>query len=268
MQSVDDSLESILSFYRVNGRDLKLSKSQSGQGSLKGRWGQALRALALALLWVLFLRWIFFEPYVIPSGSMIPTLKIQDYILVNKFHYGLRVPFTDHWLWTYRTPERGDVIIFRFKHDEHVYFVKRVVGVAGDRVAVDSEGRLVINDQIVTEPTDQWLSEADAIGQVGEGRLFRVFKENLNERTYNILIDASVADHGWGPVEVPDGSLFMMGDNRDRSADSRRWGFVPVQDVIGRASFIFWSCDTPSMASPGLCSPERIRTERIFKRVE
>lgn len=219
-------------------------------GIKKGTWKQALAGLLLPVLCLLIIRWQFFEPYVIPSASMEPTLLGHDYILVNKFAYGIRLPLTDRWL-TRTMPARGEIVVFRSPHDPETFFIKRVVGVAGDEIEF-KQGRLYLNGQLVTQDL------TDLNGQ-------RKWLETLDTHVYEIHTDEENS-LPFGPVVVPAGNLFVMGDNRAHSSDSRAWGFLDVHALLGRATLIWLSCATDEIAIT-LCTPENLRKDRLFKAI-
>jgi signal peptidase I len=183
----------------------------------KSTFREYAEAIGMALLLALFIRTFIVQAFKIPSGSMIPTLQIGDHILVNKLAYGIRVPLWGHYLLDFGKVQRGDVIVFIFPEDRSKDFIKRVVGVAGDTVEIRGK-KIYINGQQVQDPHAHF-----------EG-----------DDPQNIL-PASRDDYG--PTKVPENHLFVMGDNRDRSYDSRFWGFVNLDDVRGKAFLIYWSWD-------------------------
>jgi signal peptidase I len=183
----------------------------------KSTFREYAEAIGMALLLALFIRTFIVQAFKIPSGSMIPTLQIGDHILVNKLAYGIRIPLWGHYLVDFGKVQRGDVIVFIFPEDRSKDFIKRVVGVAGDTVEIRGK-KIYINGQQVEDPYAHF-----------EG-----------DDPQNIL-PASRDDYG--PTKVPENHLFVMGDNRDRSYDSRFWGFVNLDDVRGKAFLIYWSWD-------------------------
>mgnify|MGYP001801551956 CR=1 FL=1 len=205
-----------------------------------------LQALALALV----VRTILFQPFNIPSGSMMSTLLVGDYIFVNKFSYGYSkysVPFSpdlfDGRIWS-GTPERGDVAVFRLPTNTNLDYVKRVIGLPGDKIQV-KEGALFINGEAVKrEPAGKFTGDS-YIGASATGRSADVYVETLpNGVSYKTLDLTPFADtDNTREFVVPQGHYFMMGDNRDNSADSRtrQVGFVPLENFIGKASVIFFS---------------------------
>ena len=233
---------------------------QPRQKSLKGTWLIALTELFGAILFVLAIRWALFEPYAIPSGSMIPTLLIHDHILVNKFAYGLRIPFKKDYLLRWSTPKRGEIIVFRSVENEDVYVVKRVVGLPGDKVQIEADGGLTINGEpIVTKPV-----QAGQVEGLSEFSDYHWLQETLGEKHFTTLrLDATNAPTG--PFTVGENELFMMGDNRENSADSRFWGPLPLDHVLGRASVIWLSCEETLREASRICNPTTIRWKRMFQ---
>lgn len=231
-------------------------------------WGSVLIAVAIALT----IRWAFFEAYVIPSGSMFPSLLVNDHIFVNKAIYGVRVPFSEKWLAQFSSPQRGDVIVFKYPRDTSTFFIKRVVAIAGDQVRYES-GTLFINDQAVEKkvPINSddflWLRDEDfqKEGNVYDNRDNYVhFTEVLpGQVQHSILVKRGEIYDNYGPVTVPDGHLFVMGDNRNNSNDSRSWGFLPIKNVLGRASFVWLSCEETFRSLPFLCNPIHLRIKRF-----
>jgi len=195
----------------------------------------------------LLLRSFVVEAYQIPSGSMIPTLQVGDHIWVNKLIYGLHIPFTDIKFGThYRPPRRGEIIVFEHPREPGKNMIKRVVGVGGDLIEVRN-AVVYVNGQAVArehegmqhfydfdEYSDRWKEgDADA------------WQEHIGSATFTTLFNTTVSGRSYGPARVPDGQLFMMGDNRDNSADSRYWGFVPLNLVRGQAMMVWWSQGEP-----------------------
>jgi len=183
----------------------------------KSTFREYAEAIGMALLLALFIRTFIVQAFKIPSGSMIPTLQIGDHILVNKLSYGVRIPFLEHYLASFQKVQRGDVIVFIFPEDRSKDFIKRVIGVAGDTVEVRDK-RIYINGKQIDDPHAHF--EGDDPQVLG-----------LPSRD------------GYGPRVVPENHIFVMGDNRDRSYDSRFWGFVSLEDVRGKAFLIYWSWD-------------------------
>ena len=213
-------------------------------------WLDWTAGLFPVILIVFLLRSFLFEPFKIPSGSMVPTLLVGDLILVNKFHYGVRLPVLNKKIIANNDPQRGDVMVFRYPVDPRVDYIKRVVGVPGDEVAYLNQ-KLSINGQPVpTKGLGEFYDE-DSM------RYVPMFSELLGAVEHRILVDPRRpaffgGDQKTFPMnencryqpegvvcKVPPGHYFMMGDNRDNSQDSRFWGFVPDENIVGRAFFVW-----------------------------
>ena len=212
-------------------------------------WLDWTAGLFPVIITVFLLRSFVVEPFKIPSGSMIPTLLVGDLILVNKFHYGIRLPVLNQKITEGNAPQRGDVMVFRYPPKPSLDYIKRVVGLPGDEVAYLNK-RLTINGQAVNTTATPEFFDEDAM------RYFKQFEEKLGERTHRLLIDDDRPGFVPGVEEfpnrqncrysiegvvckVPEGHYFMMGDNRDNSLDSRYWGFVPDKNIVGKAFFVW-----------------------------
>ena len=224
---------------------------------------------------ILAIRWAFFEPYVIPSGSMIPTLLINDHILVNKLAYGVRVPFRTQWLIHFANPKRGEVVVFRSVDDESIFLVKRVIGLPGDEIRLLEDGTLSINGKKVERvrlSEDVMLERFMFWPPDVSNELFQsneIYDESLDVgATPHMTLWSKDRSHlPQGPYKVPADSLFMMGDNRDNSSDSRVWGILPMNRVLGRASYIWLACEETLAESGQLCDPKTIRIDRMFQSI-
>lgn len=212
-------------------------------------WLDWTAGLFPVILAVFVLRSFLFEPFKIPSGSMIPTLRVGDLILVNKFHYGLRLPVFNTKLVANNEPQRGDVMVFRYPPQPSLDYIKRVVGLPGDEVAYLNKS-LTVNGQAVPKVAQPDFFDGESM------RYARQFRETLGSRSYNTLNDDDRPAFIPGASEfpfndscrysvegvvckVPQGHYFLMGDNRDNSLDSRYWGFVPEANIVGRAFFVW-----------------------------
>lgn len=217
-------------------------------------------AVAIALL----LRAFVVEAFQIPSGSMIPTLEVGDHIFVAKFSYGLVVPFSNKKILEFRQPNRGDVIVFKYPQDPSIDYIKRVVGLPGEKLEL-RHNELFINDRpMPREHVGAYHGSAD-------DRDSELWQETLDERRHQALQDASRMPQNYGPIVVPPGNVFVMGDNRDNSSDSRVWGTVAHDLIKGRALIVWWSRGTPEEA-PWYGKPvawlKSIRFGRFFHGVD
>lgn len=197
------------------------------------------RAFFPVILIVFLLRSFLVEPFRIPSGSMMPGLLAGDFILVNKFTYGLRIPVINLKAVEVHEPHRGDVMVFRYPHDTSINYIKRVIGLPGDRI-VYRDRQLTVNGQVMEQSPagDYTYSESDA-----HITFSRRMHEKIGGREHDILLsEGSIS--GTLEITVPEGHYFVMGDNRDRSNDSRFWGTVPEANIVGRAFLIWFSWDT------------------------
>jgi signal peptidase I len=195
-----------------------------------------IEPIVIAVLIALFIRAFIVQAFKIPSSSMEPTLLVGDHLLVNKFIYGVRIPYSDNIFgkskkfFEWKKPQRGDVIVFIFPKDRSKDFIKRVVGTEGEKVAI-IHNKIYINDKMIDDP---W----------GD---FRMPRSSIEE---------------YGPVKVPEGFLFVMGDNRDNSQDSRFWGFVNINEVKGKAFIVYFSWDSNAQKLLNM-----IRWDRFGKRI-
>lgn len=196
------------------------------------------RAFFPVILLVFVLRSFIVEPFRIPSGSMLPSLHVGDFILVNKFGYGLRLPIINQKLLDIDSPQRGDVMVFRFPHDASINFIKRVIGLPGDRVEYKNKILYINGEQVPQEEATSYTFREGGRREVTAKKL----NEILGDVNHDILVDPNKRTTSMS-FAVPNGHYFVMGDNRDYSNDSRYWGFVPEQNIIGKAFFIWFSWD-------------------------
>lgn len=220
-----------------------MSEEAKQHNAKKSFFKEWVEPFLIAAVVALFIRQFVVEAFKIPSGSMIPTLTIGDHLLVNKFIYGPRIPFTDNRFFSGAEPKRGDIIVFKFPEDESKNFIKRVVGVPGDKIEI-RKGILLINDQPV--PVMELKNDGDKEPGSVQASLWgkpRVLEESLGSVTHRIQYLRDQSGYDFGPVLVPKESVFVMGDNRDNSQDSRVWKFVKYDKILGKALIIYWSWD-------------------------
>ena len=198
------------------------------------------RSLFPVLLIVLLFRSFLFEPFKIPSGSMIPTLLIGDFIVVNKYAYGLRMPVLHTKFLPLGEPERGDVVVFRYPVDPSVNFIKRLIGLPGDTISYRNK-ELFVNGETVPRSEEGRFTSDEVKCSTPRSDATRL-KETVGDVDHDILLHANSGSRN-GQWEVPEGHYFVMGDNRDRSNDSREWGFVPEKNLMGRAIGIWLNFD-------------------------
>ena len=182
---------------------------------MKSKVQEYIEAIIIAILIALVIKTFVVQAFKIPSRSMVPTLLVGDQILVNKFIYGVKIPYLRKMIIPVTNPEKGDIVVFIYPNDRSKDFIKRVIGIAGDKIEIRNK-KIFINGK----------EYSDSYG---------VYSDNL------IYPAAIQPRDNFGPVTVPKDSLFVMGDNRDESSDSRYWGFVDIKDVEGKAFIIYWS---------------------------
>ncbi|MFM7293621.1 MAG: signal peptidase I, partial [Burkholderiales bacterium] len=204
------------------------------------------------ILIVFLLRSFLFEPFKIPSGSMVPTLLVGDFILVNKFTYGIRVPVVNKKIVDVNLPKAGDVMVFRYPEDMSKDFIKRVIGTPGDTITYKDK-RLTVNGKPVLTQSSGTYTDTES----GGVRFFETFTEKLAERPHQMMVDPNLPSLDLARVrqfpnrsnctynaegmkcKVPDGQYLMMGDSRDNSDDGRYWGFVPEENIVGKAVLVW-----------------------------
>jgi signal peptidase I len=200
------------------------------------------RSFFPVILIVLLVRSFLAEPFKIPSSSMMPTLLIGDFILVNKFAYGLRLPVLDYKIVPVGEPQRGDVVVFRYPRDPGQDYIKRVIGLPGDEVVYRNKTLYVNGVEVASEPLGRYVGSGSGRDQTGA----ELKRELLPGAEHRILLRTSAypSPHGEGIFKVPEGHYFVMGDNRDNSEDSRYWGFVPEANLVGKAFLIWMNWDS------------------------
>ena len=192
-----------------------------------------IEAFAIAILLALFIRTFIVQAFKIPSGSMKPTLLVGDHLLVNKFIYGIKIPYIDKIIIPAKKPKRGDIIVFKWPKDENKDFIKRVIGIEGDVIEIIDDRLYINNEEIVSTYYGEFNDE-------DYPRVIEEFEESIGDVKHHIL-DQEKRYENKGPYKVPENSVFVMGDNRDNSEDSRYWGFVTLNKIKGKALIIYWS---------------------------
>ena len=193
----------------------KTKEKVKNKEKIKSKVHEYVEAIIIAILIAVVVRTFIVQAYKIPSRSMVPTLLVGDHLLVNKFIYGVKVPFFRKTIIPITDPQRGDIVVFIYPNDRDKDYIKRVVGISGDKIEIKNKIIFINGKQY-----------SDAFG---------IYSDNI---TYPASMQPR---DNFGPVTVPQNSLFVMGDNRDESADSRFWGFVDLKDVEGKALIIYWS---------------------------
>lgn len=242
--------------------------TEKAQESKSGVFGETLSVIVQALILAVLVRSLLFQPFSIPSGSMIPTLLIGDYLFVNKFSYGYSkhsMPFSpdlfEGRIWEGK-PERGDIAVFKLPSDQSTDYIKRVIGLPGDKVQMRN-GQLYLNGKAVKREAAGKYSRDDFEG----GQEVLMYKETLPNGVSYMTIDININGIGdnTGVFEVPAGHYFMMGDNRDNSLDSRfEVGFVPFENFIGPAKMIFFSVKDGAHPLAIWRWPTDMRFDRLF----
>uniref|UniRef100_A0A7C4JRX5 Signal peptidase I n=1 Tax=Thermodesulfobacterium geofontis TaxID=1295609 RepID=A0A7C4JRX5_9BACT len=191
------------------------------------------KSLLIALILALFIRAFIVQAYKIPSGSMIPTLLIGDYLLVNKLAYGIKNPIKDDFIYFWKLPKRQEIVVFTYPQNKKLDFIKRVIGLPGDTVQIVNK-KVYVNGKLLKEPYVQFSDP-------------EIYPQEISPRD------------NYGPIKVPPEHIFVLGDNRDQSYDSRFWGFVPVKYLKGKALIIYFSWDSQDF---------KIRFNRIGKLIQ
>ncbi len=233
-------------------------KSRRERDKSEPWWVEYPKSFFPVILIVFLLRSFLVEPFKIPSGSMIPTLQVGDFILVNKFTYGIRLPILNVKVIEIKEPKRGEVMVFRYPENPSIDYIKRVVGLPGDKVMYRNKRVWINGEEIKIEPSGEFDYVESGLNFVVAKR----FIENLGGQAHPILTQKDAPAVQTGGVrqfpfrencayneegfacKVPTGHYFMLGDNRDSSSDSRYWGFVPEENIVGKSFMIWWNFDS------------------------
>lgn len=236
--------------------DIYFLKPKRAGGEKEPMLVEYSRSFFPVILAVFMLRSFLVEPFKIPSGSMMPTLLVGDYILVNKYTYGIRLPVANIKLFDINQPQHGDVMVFRYPRDPSLDYIKRVVGLPGDKVVYRNKQLTINGKRLETQPEGEYDYVKSGLNFVSA----KLYREKLGKHDHDTLVlpdqpsvrvddvDSTYAkrencvynEEGFS-CTVPAGMYFMMGDNRDDSNDSRYWGFVPDRNIVGKAFFIWWN---------------------------
>lgn len=252
MQSSDDTLA-------ANDKGHPLSRKNSSV-PVRILVREYTESLLVAVLVALVLRFFVISAYKIPTGSMVPTLKIGDFIFAYKLPYGIPIPFSGGERWGPTLPKRGDVVVFRYPGNESVNYVKRVVGLPGDRIAIKNK-KLFINEI----EADYIAQPEDVIQDLPGKEYYAAFQETIGASSHLVIRNRADETDFFGPVVVPPGHIFMLGDNRDSSDDSRYWGAVPLRNLEGRVVVVWMSFDW--LHRWGDERYPSVRWDRVFKAV-
>jgi len=198
------------------------------------------RSFFPVILVVLILRSFIVEPFRIPSGSMMPTLLSGDFILVNKFDYGIRLPAINTKIFDLGNPQRGDIVVFRYPVNPSLDYIKRVVGLPGDTVTYRGKRIYINGEPVILTSLGEYVGVGEAAHMSG---ISHRYKEKLGDVEHDILTVGAKSANTWSGI-VPEGEYFVMGDNRDNSSDGRVWGFVPDENLVGRAFMIWMNWDS------------------------
>ena len=244
---------------------LKNLFDQNLSGFSKSKLRQNVEAIVIALCLALLIRTFIVQPFKIPSGSMIPTLLIGDHLLVNKFIYGTKIPFTNIRVLPVENINRGDVVVFKFPGNDSVnkglHYIKRAIGLPGD--VIDIDGRdVIINGQKVKQVYEGSYEYYEQGTEISTDKYIDTLSENIFDVIYKKSSINTTKGKTNFPITVPDDHIFVLGDNRDNSYDSRFWGFVPINNISGKAFLIHWSWnfDNESIFN-------KVRWNRIFSSI-
>lgn len=235
--------------------EFKKRFQNSDTESVSSFWDN-VKSIFWAVLIAFVIRSFLVEPFKIPSSSMVPTLKVGDYIFVNKFHYGLRVPWTKAWPVHGSLPARGEVIVFIWPVDEKLDFIKRVIGLPGDKIRVVGHDMYVNGEMLAHEPVPAPTDDDDA-------NEYDYYREVIGDHTHLVRYEKNYA-HPERSFTVKDDQIFVMGDNRDNSQDSREWGGVPFKNFKGKAMITWLSRDY----TVSWFNPHAVRWNRFGRAIE
>lgn len=228
----------------------------------------SIKLILMAIFVALVFRYTVASPYKIPTGSMIPTLKIGDFLFVSKLSYGLKIPFTNKNLFTHSEPKQGDIVVFVYPENPDLDYIKRVVALAGDTVEILDHELYVNNEKVSNRliSANGILYDHDPF----EKSMLGIYRENLGPVKHLMMKkESGLRMDSFGPYEIPAGHVFVMGDNRDNSQDSRFWGPLPIKNIRGKALFVWLSLDYHnSLFQVGRSSIPSLRWQRLGMNIE
>lgn len=232
----------------------------------KNKIQKEIVSIGIIILIALMFRTVIASPYQIPSESMLPTLKIGDFLFVTKYSYAIKIPLTNKNLWQHSMPNRGDVVVFSEQGPGNKNIIKRVVAVEGDVLDIEN-GKITLNQQPLTYAPVMDRSVVSDHPHLLEREIGQLLQETIDNKQH-LMFKLDTTPGKGGHFVVPSDHVFVMGDNRDRSLDSRYWGFLPVQDIKGRARFLWLSLDkfNPAFTIGPVAIPS-IRWNRIGQKI-
>jgi signal peptidase I len=245
------------------------NKSQPENQKLRPALSYVLMQIFVLIFTLMSLRWFVFEPFTVPSGSMFPTLLVNDYILVGKLGTGIKIPYTNNWVTGPYLPKRGQITVF-WSVENQAYFVKRLMGLPGDKITMKGHQVLEINGQSVeTHPKAEIWQKLKKDFEYEDSKGVTAYTEDYKQvsgqspKSALIMYSPSASDSEVQTFEVPSGKMFFLGDHRSSSSDSRMWGFADEKDLVGPLKLILFSCRKKN-SNTQFCDLSTLRFERLF----